>query len=249
MSDVLVECAERVMTLTLNRPAKKNALTDAMYGALADNLERAAQDDAVHVALLRGEGADFCAGNDIGDFVAALTRGVDRSALNVWRFLTAISTFPKPLVAAVTGKAVGVGTTMLLHCDLVFVAEDGELRTPFVDLGLVPEAGSARLLPARIGHVRAFSMFTGKIVSGKTAAAWGLANQALSDDEVVPTALAAAKALAQKPLASVMATKALMRDSALIEAALAADRVAFLTALNSPAAAAAFAAFQAKNKR
>jgi enoyl-CoA hydratase/carnithine racemase len=92
-------------------------------------------------------------------------------------------------------------------------------------------------------------MFTGKIVSGKTAAAWGLANQALSDDEVVPTALAAAKALAQKPLASVMATKALMRDSALIEAALAADRVAFLTALNSPAAAAAFAAFQAKNKR
>jgi enoyl-CoA hydratase/carnithine racemase len=249
MSDVLVECAERVMTLTLNRPAKKNAITNAMYGALADGLERAARDETVHVVLLHGEGADFCAGNDIGDFVAALMAGADRAALNVWRFLTALSTFPKPLIAAVTGKAVGIGTTMLLHCDLVFVAEDCELRTPFVELGLVPEAGSARLLPARIGHLRAFSMFTGEIVSGKTAAAWGLANQALSHDQVAPAALAAAKAVAQKPLAAVVATKALMRDDALIEAALAADRVAFLTALNSPEAAAAFAAFQARSKR
>ncbi|QGZ93774.1 enoyl-CoA hydratase-related protein [Terricaulis silvestris] len=249
MSDIQVQTSDHVMVITLNRAHKKNAITDAMYGDFADALKRAAEDGDIHVALINADGPDFCAGNDIGMFVDTVAAGADISQSNTSPFLKAISTFPKPLVAAVRGKAIGIGTTMLLHCDLVYVADDAALRLPFIDLGLVPEAGSARLMPARIGHARAFALFAfGEAMSGAEAAALGLANAAVPADQVNEKALSAAHALAKKPPAAIAATKALMRDAGAIAASIASERDAFIAQLASPEASAAFAAFAARRK-
>jgi len=245
LPDIRIAIADHVMTVTLNRPAKKNAITDAMYGAITDALNEAAASNAIHAVLIAGEGDDFCAGNDIGMFANASDDDIARS--NAGAFLDTLSTFPKPLVAAVTGRAIGVGVTMLLHCDLVFVAADAQLATPFIDLGLVPEAASALLIPQRIGHARAFALFAlGERLNGTRAADLGIANQALPASEVHNAAHAAAIAVAAKPPAAVAATKRLMRDASAIAAALAADRAAFLHQLATPEAAAAFAAFAAR---
>src|SRR5690554_7148919 len=156
---------------------KKNALTDAMYGALADALEQAEASADIRVVVLRAEGEIFSAGNDLGEF-AAQSRNQGPAVRQVERFLRNLVTARTPLVAAVQGKAVGVGTTMLLHCDLVVLAEDAQLMTPFVNLALVPEASSSLLMPLRIGHVRAFEMFAlGDPVEARDALAWGLANR------------------------------------------------------------------------
>lgn len=247
MNQMKVETADGVMTITFNRPEKKNAITDAMYSTFAAALTAADGDPEIKVALICGEGADFCAGNDISTFAAASAGQLDMADTNTRRFLHAISTFSKPLVAAVTGRAIGIGVTMLMHCDLVYVAEDAELRTPFIDLGLVPEAASALLIPARIGHARAFGLFAlGETLSGAEAAALNIANRALPADEVAGAALKAAQALAGKPLSALIATKKLMRDSEAIAAALKADGIAFVQQLKTPEAAAAFAAFAAR---
>lgn len=244
MSDVYVEAAAGVMTITLNRPAKKNAITDAMYGDLAKALLSAESDPSIRAVLIRGEGPDFCAGNDISMFSAASSGEQDITASNVRPFLDALIGASKPVVAAVTGRAIGVGVTMLMHCDLIYVAEDAELRTPFIDLGLVPEAASSLLIPARIGHVRAFGLFAlGEALTGSQAAALGIANRAMPANEVADAALAAARALAGKPLSALIATKKLMRDSEAIAASLKADETAFVAQLKTPEAAAAFAAF------
>lgn len=249
MSDILVETADRVVTITLNRASKKNAITDEMYGDIAAALNSAANDAAVHVALIKGDGPDFCAGNDIKMFMDATENDKDLSNSNVQPFLDALSRFPKPLIAAVTGRAIGIGVTMLLHCDLVYVAEDADLKTPFIDLGLVPEAASAYLLPALIGHRRAFSMFAfTEALSGRKAEALGLANLALPAADVVPHAQAAALALARKPSSALMATKRLMRDAEGIKQALEDDRRAFIEQLSSPEASAAFAAFTSRKR-
>lgn len=249
MNDIQVQASDHVMIITLNRAHKRNAITDAMYGELAAALTRAAEDEDIHVALINADGPDFCAGNDIGMFIDTVAAGADISQSNTSPFLKAISTFPKPLVAAVRGKAIGIGVTMLLHCDLVYVAEDAALRLPFIDLGLVPEAGSARLMPARIGHTRAFAMFAfGEAMSGAEAATLGLANAAAPSEQVDETALRAAQALARKPPAALAATKALMRDAGAIAAAIASERDAFIAQLASPEASAAFAAFAARRK-
>jgi len=247
MGDVRIETADRVMLITLDRPDKKNAITDAMYGEIAAALTHAACDDDIRVAVLTGEGADFCAGNDISMFADSSAGTRDITESNVQPFLSALSTFPKPLVAIVRGRAIGVGVTMLLHCDLVYVATGAQLTLPFVDLGLVPEAGSAWLLPQRIGHARAFALFAlGERLSGAGAAALGLANAALPADELVPAAMAAARTLAGKPPSALAATKKLMRDAAAIEAAMALDREAFLIQLASPEVTTALAAFAAR---
>jgi enoyl-CoA hydratase/carnithine racemase len=249
VADIRIEITGGVMTLTLDRPAKMNAITDAMYGAMAAALRDAAQDNSIGVVLIRGEGADFCAGNDIGMFAASAKGDFDLAASNTDPFLQALSTFPKPLIAAVTGRAIGIGTTLLLHCDLVYVAPDARLATPFIDLGLVPEAASALLMPARIGHVRAFGLFAlGETISGTEAVTLGIANKALPAEQVAAAAAAAANALARKPASALQATKALMRDGAAIASALEADRKAFLAQLGTPEAAAAFAAFAARKK-
>jgi enoyl-CoA hydratase/carnithine racemase len=246
-SDVRVSVEAGVLRITLDRAAKKNAITDAMYGDIAAALTRAASDPEIRVVLIDGDGPDFCAGNDISMFAASAGGKQDISKSNVGPFLTALSTFPKALLAAVTGRAIGIGVTMLLHCDLVYVAEDAQLSTPFIDLGLVPEAGSALLMPARIGHVRAFGLFAlGERLSGTEAASLGIANAALPADAVAAAALSAATALAAKPPSAIAATKALMRDAAAIAQAMEADRTAFIRQLGTPEAAAAFAAFAAR---
>jgi enoyl-CoA hydratase/carnithine racemase len=247
MGDVRVETADRVMTITFDRAAKKNAITDAMYGDIAAALTSAANDPAIGAVLVRGEGPDFCAGNDISMFAASAAGEADISTSNVGPFLRALSTCPKPIVAAVIGRAIGIGVTMLLHCDLVYVAADAQLSTPFIDLGLVPEAASALLIPARIGHVRSFALFAlGEKLSGVEAATLGIANKALAAEDVGAAAAAAACSLAAKPLSAVVATKQLMRDADAIEAALVADNAAFIRQLATPEAAAAFAAFAAR---
>ncbi|HWE44660.1 MAG TPA: enoyl-CoA hydratase-related protein [Caulobacteraceae bacterium] len=233
-----------VLTLTLNRPDKRNAITDAMYAAMAEALDAAGADPATRVVLLRAEGDVFSGGNDIGDFMGQRSQGVNTQDLSVFRFLKALAHFEKPIVAAVKGVAVGIGTTALLHADLVFVAEDAKLSTPFVNLGLAPEAASSLLLPARIGYTRAFAMFAlGDVLDGKTAAAWGLANAALPADQVEQAAREAAIALTKRPSGSLIVTKRLMRDAEMIWSVMREEGAVFHERLQSPEAAEAFTAF------
>src|SRR3954454_7972691 len=174
---VRTEKNDGILTLTLARPDKKNALTDAMYGKLADTIESADVDPSTRVILIRGEGDMFTAGNDVGEF-AAIASGKSEGSRNVVRFIQSLARCTRPLVAAVQGRAVGVGTTMLLHCDLVVLADNAQLSTPFVNLALVPEAASSLLMPARIGYGRAYEMFAlGETVPAEAALQWGLANR------------------------------------------------------------------------
>jgi enoyl-CoA hydratase/carnithine racemase len=241
---IRVSIEDNVMRLLLARPEKKNALTNAMYAALAAALDRAESDPTVRAVLLEAEGDAFTAGNDLGDFAAAATGALARSEMKAHVFLSALARGQKPYVAAVQGLAVGIGVTMLLHCDLVYVAEDAKLTTPFVNLALVPEAASSWLLPARIGHARAFAMFAlGEPVDGRTAAAIGIANGALPAGEVRAKALAVAKALATKPIGALRATKKLMRDAEAIQALMTREGEIFGARLQTAEAAEAFRAF------
>lgn len=238
------EIAGGVLTLTIARPDKKNALTNDMYGALADAIGRAESDAAIRVVLIQAQGDMFSAGNDVGEFAAQATGTGSKEEPHVVRFLRNLAKASRPLVAAVQGRAVGVGTTMLLHCDMVILAEDALLTTPFVNLALVPEAASSLLMPARIGYVRAFEMFAlGEPVSAKDALAWGLANQ------VVPVGLLHVKArelaqrIAAQPVGALAATKRLMRDPQILTAHMDAETVQFVERLRSPEAREAFTAF------
>ena len=235
-----------VMTLTFDRPEKKNAITDGMYGALADAIRSADRDEAVRVVLLLSTGDSFTAGNDIASFARQSEGFAPRAEgpSNVERFVKAIGTLGKPMVAGVKGQAVGVGLTMLLHCDLVYVADDAKLSAPFVGLGLVPEAASSLLMTARLGHARAFSIFAaGEVVSGQRAAEWGLANQALAAADVDAAARDAARLLASRPLEALLITKRLMRDTVAIAARIDEELRHFTTRLTSPEAREAFRAF------
>jgi enoyl-CoA hydratase/carnithine racemase len=244
---VQIETASGLMAITLARPEKKNALTTSMYQALVQALEQASTDPAIHVVLLDAEGGDFCAGNDIADFAAQARSGQALESYDVFRFVRALAVFDKPLVAAVRGRAVGIGTTMLLHCDLVYVADDARFSTPFVDLALVPEAASSLLLPTRIGHVRAFALFAlGETLDGAGAVACGLANAALPSDQVTPRARAAAQALAAKPALALQATKKLMRDHERMLTVIESEGHEFAQRLQSTEAQAMFQAFMSR---
>ena len=233
-----------VLRITFARPDKKNAITNAMYAAMGDALARAESDPAVRVVLFDAEGDAFTAGNDLGDFAAVAAGTMAREDMKAHLFLGALARAQKPYVAAVQGLAVGVGVTMLLHCDLVYVADDAKLTTPFVNLALVPEAASSLLMTARIGHVRAYAMFAlGEPVDGRTAASIGIANAALPAAEVRAKALAAAKTLASKPLGALQATKKLMRDAQVIAAQMAREGEIFGARLKTAEAAEAFRAF------
>ena len=241
---VRVERIAGLLAITLARPEKKNAVSARMYQALAQALELANAEPSIHVVLLDADGDDFCAGNDIADFVALARSGQQIEHSEVFRFLRALAGLAKPLVAAVRGRAVGIGTTMLLHCDLVYIATSAILSTPFVDLGLVPEAASSLLLPARIGQVRAFAMFAlGETIEGQAAVACGLANATLPADEVTPRARAAAITLADKPALALQATKKLMREQGRVLAAIESEGREFSVRLASAEAQAAFMAF------
>jgi enoyl-CoA hydratase/carnithine racemase len=244
---VRIEDRDGVRHVVLDRPAKKNALTRAMYAAIADAFEAAANDPLVGALLLRGEGGCFTAGNDLADF---LEGPPPDDGVPVVRFLDAVASCPKPVVAAVEGLAIGVGTTILLHCDLVLAAPDARFRTPFADLGLVPEAASSVLMPRRVGQARAARLLlAGDMIDGTTAEAWGLVGQLVPAADLVATATAAAVGLAAKPRQAMLASKALMRpDTAEILAVMRREFAAFRAGLKSPEAKAAFAAFLARSK-
>lgn len=231
-----------VLEIIFARPDKKNALTNAMYRTAREALESAQKDNSIRVVLFGAEGNAFTAGNDLGDFANVSSGQADEPQAGP--FIQTIGRAEKPIVAAVPGIAVGVGTTMLLHCDLVYVADTAKLSAPFVNLALVPEAASSMLMPARIGYVRSFAAFAlGESISGPEAVALGLANKALPLEEVLPAARSAAQALAKKPAGSLVATKKLMRDAETILARMKHESQIFGERLRSDEAREAFSAF------
>jgi enoyl-CoA hydratase/carnithine racemase len=207
---VLISQADGVCELRLNRPEKRNAITLAMYEALWAGMVQAEGDDSVRVILISGAGAGFSAGNDLNDFLAGPPVGDDHPTL---RFVRLLPKIRKILVAAVHGAAVGVGTTLLLHCDLVIAGSSARLSMPFVNLGLVPEAASSLLLPRLVGHQRAAELLLlGTAIDAQTALNLGLVNRIVADDKLLEEARGLALAVAAKPAGAVRATKQLLRS-------------------------------------
>ena len=237
-----------VTTLSFDRPDRKNAITADMYGRLADGLTAAAADASVRVAVIGGDETVFTAGNDLGDFIDNPPHGADSP---VFRFLQAISAFPKPLIAAVCGPAVGVGTTLLLHCDLVYAGDNARFALPFVNLGLCPEAASSLLLPRLAGHARAAEkLLFGEPFGAPEALAMGIVNKILPPADVAAFAGERARELAAKPISALLTTKALMKQSIApqVAAVMAEEGGHFRRMLGEPAAREAFAAFMQKRK-
>lgn len=239
---IRIERQDRVLQLVFDRLDKKNALTQAMYTALADALDKAADDAEVRAVVFSGSADCFSAGNDIQDFLAG---GLSPDA-PVLRFLRTVVGFEKPLVAAVAGPAIGIGTTLLFHCDLVYAAPSTVLKTPFVDLALVPEAASSLLMPAGLGYQRAAGMLLlGEAMSADEAHVAGLVNRVVAAEELLATALDAARRLAAKPPAALRLSKSLMRRGSqqAVAARLGEEAEVFVTQLASPEAKEAFTAF------
>ena len=248
LPDILSHTDAGVMTLTLNRVARKNSLTAAMYDALADALESASADAAVRAVVIQGHETVFSAGNDIGDFLAQPPSTPDAP---VFRFMRAISGFPKPLVASVCGPAVGIGTTLLLHCDLIYAGDNAAFSMPFVNLGLCPEAGSSLLAPQLMGHPRAAeALLLGEPFMAESALEMGLINRIVPPAEANALAQRQALKLAAKPLAAVMETKRLLKkgNAALVAERIAEEAASFGRMLQQPAAREAFSAFLEKRR-
>lgn len=247
MNHVLVSTEDGVMRVTLNRPEKKNALTRAMYDAMAEALREAAREDAVRVVLLTGSGDSYTAGNDLADFQRGRAAG---EASGGSSFGNEIVRFGKPVVAAVNGLAIGIGATMLLHCDLVYASETARLRFPFVDLGLVPELASSLLLPRLAGYQRAAEiLLLGGFFSAEDARAIGLVNAVLPPDRLLDQALGAAHALAAKPAHALRQTKALLRgDMDALLARKSREEAVFDECRRSPEAQAIFAGFFSRER-
>jgi enoyl-CoA hydratase/carnithine racemase len=247
-SDLLLDTAGGVTTLTIHRVAKKNSFTPAMYAAMADVLDQAQADPAVRVLVIQGHETIFSAGNDIADFLQTPPTTLEAP---VFRFMRAISSFSKPIVAAVCGPAVGIGTTMLFHCDLVYAGDNAAFSMPFVNLGVCPEAASSLLAPQRMGYGRAAeALLLGEPFMAETALEMGLISRIVPPAEVNALAQRQAQKLAAKPLSSVLASKRLMKQG---QADLVAQRMAeegtlFGQMLAQPAAQEAFAAFMEKRK-
>ena len=243
MSDeILIKQDGAVLELRFNRPDKKNAITSAMYAQLADALAAAANDDGVRAVTLGGEGGIFTAGNDLKDFQQSRPDGAE---LPVHRFLSTISTFPKVIVAGISGQAVGVGTTMLLHCDLIVASPGASFSLPFVDLGLVPEAASSLLLPALIGRHRAAKhLILGDPIDAESALGYGLVTEIVGEAELDGHVRRLARRIAAKPPAAVRLTKQLLApDPAAVRERMAQEGALFAERLGSAEAAEAFTAF------
>src|SRR5436853_1417033 len=211
MSDILTECSGNILRIQLNRPARKNAMTVAMYSTLADLFNAAAKDDQIRVVLWHGAGDSFSAGNDIEDFLKH-PPGVGESPQA--RLIGALMNFDKAIVAAVQGAAIGGGTTMLTHCDFVFAGESANFRMPFVNLAVVPEFGSSYSVPARSGYLRAAELILlGLPFNATRASDLGLVTRVMADEKLLETATQTARDLAEKPPAALRACKRLMRSS------------------------------------
>jgi enoyl-CoA hydratase/carnithine racemase len=238
---------ERVLHITLARPEKKNALTVEMYEALIEALQRATDPD-VRVVLLSGAAGTFCAGNDLGDFIR---NPPQNTSAPVYRFLESLSTFEKPIVAAVAGVAVGIGTTVLLHCDLVLAAPSARFSLPFVNLGLCPEAASSYLLPRTAGRLKASEwLLFGEPFGAEEALQANLINRIVPDDELLEFAFERAVSLSRKPPQSVLLTKRLLRHahSGQIEQTLRLEASLVLERLKSEEVAEAVQAFFEKRE-
>ena len=244
---VVISKADGVLEIRFNRPDKKNALSAEMYESVAAALDGANDDRAIRAVLLTGTGDTFTSGNDVRNFQA---RSVSNAPSASGRFLPALTTFRKPLIGAVNGAAIGIGTTMLLHCDLIVAATNARFHMPFTPLGLVPEAGSSLLVPQAIGHRRASALLLlGDAIDAATALDWGLINQVVAPDALMPTARALAARLAALPSESVRQTKALMRgDNPGMQARIAEELLLLRERVRSPEAKEAFAAFVEKRK-
>ncbi|MFM0140271.1 enoyl-CoA hydratase [Caballeronia grimmiae] len=246
--DIVIERAQGVLSIVLNRPDKKNAITAAMYQEMADGLYEAEKDPDVRAVLLRGNGGAFSAGNDLEDFLNDPPKEQDAP---VFQFLRRLSGMPKPVVAAVSGVAVGVGTTMLLHCDIVYAAKNAKFSLPFVQLGLCPEAASSLLLPRIAGYQRAAEkLLLGEAFSVDEAVSMGFVNGVVDVAELDAYAFERARRLAALPAASLRATKALMKgeQSAEVPARMDEEAAHFSRMLVAPEAREAFAAFFEKRK-
>ena len=235
-----------VAELRFNRPEKKNAILPAMYAAMADGLLAAEADAGVRAILIGGEGGVFTAGNDLSDFLQRPSEVTETPPVR--RFMAALSGAEKPVVAAVDGLAIGIGTTLLLHCDLVVASTRARLQTPFVNLGLVPEFASSWLLPARVGPQRAAELLLlAEPIDAKTALAFGLVNRVVEPDELDAAARELASRLAAKPPEALRQSKRLMRaDPAEIGRRIDAENEVFARQLRSPEAREAFQAFLEK---
>lgn len=244
---IIVAVEDGIMRLVFNRPDKKNALDRAMYRTLIDALAQARADDSLRVVVFCGAGGDFTAGNDLADFRDFPGNPQDFPAL---AFVRALAAFPKPIVAAVRGDAIGVGATMLFHCDLVYASADARMRMPFIDLGLVPEAGASLLVPRRFGMAKATQLLLlGEAIDGAEALRLGLVNALAPPDGVLDMAMAAAGRLAQKPAQALLASRRLMRgDPGEVLARIDEEAALFARALGAPEARARFAAFFGRGK-
>ena len=240
--DILVHTEAGVCTITFNRADKKNSITEAMYASMADALAQAGEDAAVRCVVFQGDMAIFSAGNDIADFLKQSAGGAARpqgEQRPVWRFLHNIAAFPKPVIAAVCGPAVGIGTTLLLHCDLVYAGDNAAFSLPFVNLGLCPEAASSLLLPQMLGYHRAAeALLLGEPFLAEAALEVGLVNRVVPPSECNALAQAQARKLAAKPLSALIETKRLMKagQSGLVRERMAEEGASFGKLMGGPAA-------------
>ncbi|WP_338478349.1 enoyl-CoA hydratase-related protein [Pseudomonas trivialis] len=244
---ILLQREGGLLTLQLNRPDKKNALTRAMYTQLAEALEQADADSAIRAVLIQGSNECFTAGNDIADFLEQPPSDLDSPPFH---FMKSLLNCRKPVIAAVAGAAVGIGTTLLLHCDLVYISRDARLRMPFVNLGLCPEFGSSLILPRLLGHAKAAELLLlGEGFTGEQAAAWGIATEAMGSGEAT---LAKAREVAQRfeTLApgAVQVSKQLMKsvDREQLRRVIEEEGALFVQRLKSPEAIAALSGFIAR---
>jgi len=244
MTEITTSTIGQTLVVRLNRPEKMNAISRDMYAGLAARLNEAAEDESIRCVVITSEGEHFTAGNDIRDFMSNPPTEQDSS---VAKFLGSLLEFPKPLLAAVNGNAIGVGTTMLLHCDVVVAAPTANFSMPFTSLGLVPEAGSTKLFPELVGYQRAAKIFmTGESFGAQAALEMGLIASIDSDAE--RAALAIAQQISEQPPKAIMNTKALMKAGShdAVAAVMRAEFQLFALALQSEEAAEAFMKFMAK---
>ena len=248
MQDILSTTENGITTITINRAEKKNSFTKAMYQAIGDAFEQARNNPQVRVVVVQGDERVFSAGNDIADFLQNPPTDISSP---VFRFLCGLASFPKPIIAAVCGPAVGIGTTMLFHFDLIYAGDNAIFSMPFVNLGLCPEAGSSLLSTQLIGQMRtAEALLLGEPLSAQAALAAGLVNRVIAPGEVLALAQTQAAKLAAKPLSSLLETKRLMRERHLpqVLAAIEEEAKELVRMLNEPSAKEAFSAFLEKRK-
>lgn len=247
MSLILIEIVDDILVMSINRPDKRNALTDEMYAEMAHILRENADNPDVKVLLLKGEGEHFTAGNDLAKFAEVTEKDELKSTLD---FMTALAEFPMPVIAQVRGMAVGIGTTMLLHCDFVYCDNTARFSMPFINLALVPEYGSSKLLPAMVGHRKAAEwLMLGEPFDGPEAQEFGIVNKVIDPDLLEQHCLDTAERLCKLPKEAMRNTKALMKsDADAIKSHVDHEINLFVEQLRTVAAREAFNAFLEKRK-